>query len=79
VPYPIYPHRFLSNPTLFDPSSPALETAIAVAAQKQIADFFAYGVISNPNQYFTGSFVGLNLFQIPEPLPDGLNFLQIQP
>jgi hypothetical protein len=50
-----------------------------VAAQKQIADFFAYGVISNPNQYFTGSFVGLNLFQIPEPLPDGLNFLQIQP
>ena len=79
VPYPIYPHRFLSNPTLFDPSSPALETAIAVAAQKQIADFFASGVIPNPNQYFTGSFAGLNLFQIPEPLPDGLNFLQIQP
>jgi dienelactone hydrolase len=80
VPYPIYPHRFLSNPTLFDPASPPLETAIGVAAQKQIADFFASGgVITNPNQYFTGSFSGLNLFQIPDPLPEGLNFLQIQP
>jgi hypothetical protein len=79
VPYPIYPHRFLSNPTLFDPSSPPLETAIGVAAQKQIADFFASGAILDPNQYFTGSFVGLRLFQKPKPLPDGLNFLQIQP
>jgi dienelactone hydrolase len=80
VPYPIYPHRFLSNPTLFDPSSPPLETAIGVAAQKQIADFFTFGgFIPNPNQYFTGSFVGLNLFQIPLTLPDQLNFLQIQP
>jgi hypothetical protein len=79
VPYPIYPHRFLSNPTLFNPASPPLETAIGVAAQKQIADFFASGVIPNPNRYFTGSFSGLNLFQIPAPLPDGLNFLQIQP
>jgi hypothetical protein len=79
VPYPIYPHRFLSNPTLFDPASPPLETAIGVAAQKQIADFFASGSILDPNQYFTGSFVGLRLFQKPKPLPDRLNFLQIQP
>ncbi len=79
VPYPIYPHRFLANPTFFLPSSPPLETAIGVAAQRQIANFFASGVISNPNQYLTGPFAGLNLFQIPFPLPDGLNFLQIQP
>jgi Bacterial Ig-like domain len=79
VPYPIYPHRFLSNPTFFETSSPPLETAVGIAAQKQIADFFTYGVIPNPNQYFTGSFAGLTLFQIPLTLPDGLNFLQVQP
>ena len=39
VPYPIYPHRFLSNPTIFNPSSPALQETIALAAQSQIADF----------------------------------------
>jgi hypothetical protein len=80
VPYPIYPHRFLSNPTFFETSSPSLEleTAIGVAAQKQIADFFTYGVIPNPNQYM-GSLAYRNLFQIPLVLPDGLNFLQIQP
>jgi hypothetical protein len=79
VPYPIYPHRFLSNPTLFDPSMPPLETAIAVAAQKQIADFFKWGSIPDPNQYFNGGFVGLKLFEQPNPLPGMLNFLQIQP
>jgi hypothetical protein len=81
VPYPIYPHRFLSNPTLFDPASPPLETAIGVAAQKQIADFFASGgaTIPDPNQYFTGLFAGQILFENPVTLPDGLNFLQIGP
>lgn len=81
VPYPIYPHRFLSNPTFFEASSPPLETVIGVAAQKQIADFYASGgvIIPNPNQYLTGPFAGLNLFEIPITLPDGLNFLQIQP
>jgi hypothetical protein len=81
VPYPIYPHRFLSNPTLFSPLSPNLATAIGVAAQEQIADFFASdgAIIPNPNQYFTGSFAGHTLFQPAATLPDGLNFLQIQP
>ena len=81
VPYPIYPHRFLSNPTLFDPLSPPLATAIGVAAQKQVADFFTSGgtTIPDPNQYFTGSFAGQTLFQNPTTLPDGLNFLQIHP
>jgi hypothetical protein len=81
VPYPIYPHRFLSNPTLFNPLSPNLGTAIGVAAQEQIADFFASdgATIPNPNQYFTGSFAGQTLFQQADTLPDRLNFLQIQP
>ena len=78
-PLPIYPHRFLSNPMLFDPLSPPLETAIGVAAQKQIADFFATGTINDPNQYFIGSFAGRRLFEKPAILPDALNFLQIQP
>jgi hypothetical protein len=79
VPYPIYPHRFLSNPTIFNPASPALETAIAVAAQKQIADFFASGgtMVPNPNSYLTGAYAGQILFQIPPTLPESLNFFQI--
>jgi hypothetical protein len=79
VPFPIYPHRFLSNPLLFDPLAPPLVKAIGVAAQKQIADFFASGTIHDPNQYFMGSFSAQRLFQNPAILPDGLNFLQIQP
>jgi hypothetical protein len=77
VPYPIYPHRFLSNPTIFqDP----VEAQIALAAQNQIADFYKSGgvVITDPNSYLS---LGLPfpLFQIPNPLPDRLNFIQIQP
>jgi len=79
TPFPIYPHRFLSNPTIFDPNSPSLETAIAVAAQRQIADFFTLGTISDPNQYLSAPFAGFTLFHNPPVLPDGLNFLQIQP
>ena len=75
------PHAYLSNPDLFNPLTPAVVKAIGVAAQKQVADFFVSGgaTIPNPNNYFTGRFSGLNLFQIPTTLPDGLNFLQIQP
>jgi hypothetical protein len=79
APFPVYPHRFLSNPMLFDPHSPPLVTAIGVAAQKQIADFFASGTIPDPNQYLSGSFAGYTLFQNPATLPDGLSFLQILP
>jgi hypothetical protein len=76
VPYPIYPHRFLSNPTIFNPSSPALQKALALAAQNQIADFFNSGNIPNPN---AGLPFNPPLFQQPNPLPSGLNFLQIAP
>ena len=67
APFPVYPHRFLSNPMLFDPLSPPLVTAIGVAAQKQIADFFASGTISDPNQYLSGSFAGYTCSRIPPP------------
>lgn len=77
--YPIYPHRFLANPTFFLSSSPPLETAIGIAAQSQIADFFTSGRIPNPNQYLTGQFAGANLFEIPFPLPEMLNFLNWPP
>jgi hypothetical protein len=79
APFPIYPHRFLSNPLLFDPLSPPLVTAIGLAAQKQLADFFTSGTIPDPNQYLSGPFAGYHLFQNPATLPDGLNFLQIPP
>ncbi len=80
--FPIYPHRFLSNPTLF--SGPAIATAVGVAAQSQIADFFTSGgvTIPNPNQY-TGPYSGAPLFQpfslTPANLLNGLNFIQIAP
>ena len=77
VPYPIYPHRFLSNPTLFDSSTPplALATKIGVAAQSQVADFFLSGGkgAPNPNSYLGG----LTLFENPAVLPEALNFFQI--
>jgi hypothetical protein len=76
VPFPIYPHRFLSNPTIFDPASPALQKTIALAAQNQIAEFFTSGAIPNPNAGLT---FNPPLFQQPNPLPDALNFLQIKP
>ena len=67
--YPIYPHRFLSNPTIF---SDPIEGEIAVAAQSQIADFYSTGVIPNPNSYLPSSFP---VFVLANPLPDILNFL----
>ena len=84
-PYYIYPHRFLSNPTLFTSSTPAyaLETNIALAAQQQIADFFTFGgfFVPDPNFYLTGglAFHFPQLFQIPFTLPDMLNFQQTAP
>jgi hypothetical protein len=81
-PFPIYPHRFLSNPTLF--SGPGIATAVGVAAQSQIADFCLSGgaTIPNANQY-TGPYSGAPLFQpfaqVSANLLNGLNFIQIVP
>lgn len=76
VGFPILPHRILSNPTIFDPDLPD-ETSIALAAQQQVADYFASGGRSNPNPnaYLTGAFAGTNLFEVPTTLPESLNFL----
>src|SRR6185312_3360170 len=40
VPFPILPHRTLSNETIFDPGFPA-ETSLALAEQRQVAAYFA--------------------------------------
>jgi dienelactone hydrolase len=74
---PILPHRILANPTIF--SSPA-ETSIALAEQKQVAAFFSSKGDSNPdpNQWVTAPFSpSMHLFQVPQTLPEQLNYLQI--
>ena len=79
VPFPILPHRILSNPTIFD--VPA-ETSLALAEQRQVATYFASGGNSNPdpNQFVTAPFSpSEHLFQVPKILPEQLNFLQIAP
>lgn len=74
LPFPILPHRVLSNQTIFD--YPA-ETSLALAEQQQAAAFFASNGASNPdpNQYLAGEFAGVNLFEILKTLPESLNFL----
>jgi hypothetical protein len=77
--FPILPHRILSNPTIFD--VPA-ETSIALAEQQQVANYFASGGKTNPdqNQFLSPPFsCGQNLFQLPAPPAEQLNFLQITP
>lgn len=80
VPYPIMPHRFLSNPTIFD-ADKAAEHSVAMAAQQQVAAFFFAGGLLNPNPnlFLQGVFAGTTLFEIPAALPERLNFLQRQP
>ncbi|MEO7650220.1 MAG: Ig-like domain-containing protein [Bryobacteraceae bacterium] len=74
--FPILPHRFLSNPTIFLPQL-AAENSLAMAAQKQIAGYFVGGgqTIPDPNPFLTGPFSGMTLFEIPTTLPEQLNFL----
>jgi Bacterial virulence factor lipase N-terminal len=79
VPFPILPHRILSNPTIF--AVPA-ETSIALAEQRQVAKFFSSGgkTIADPNQFVTAPFSpGEHLFEVPVALPEQLNFLQFAP
>jgi hypothetical protein len=74
VGFPILPHRILSNPTILDVPP---ETSVALAAQRQAANYFISGGKSNPdpNPYLTGIFTGCELFEIPDALPEELNFL----
>jgi dienelactone hydrolase len=78
APLPILPHRILANPSLFG-NDPA-ETSIALAEQNQVAAYFLSNGTANPNpnQYVTAPFTpAMQLFQVPQTLPDQLNFLQI--
>jgi hypothetical protein len=76
VPFPILPHRILSNPTIFN--VPA-EQSIALAEQQQIATFFETGLPLDPDLFLKPPFSPFRgLFQFaPTPLPEALNFLQI--
>ena len=79
-PLPILPHRFLSNPTIIDPGL-AAEASLARAAQLQAARFLKDNGRSNPdpNQFLEAPFAGMTRFEIPDKLPERLNFLQLQP
>ena len=70
---PTQPHRFLANPEIF--STPA-QQSIAMAAQRQVAGFFASngGVIPDANPFLDGPFTGIKLFETPSNLPEDLNF-----
>ncbi len=78
--FPILPHRFLSNPTIFDPQL-AAETSLAIAGQRQIANYFASDgqIIPDPNTFLQGPFSGIRLFEMPVTLPEQLNFLLAGP
>ncbi len=73
---PILPHRILANPTILDEAG---ETSIALAEQQQAAAYFQSGGAANPNpnQYLTGEFAGVSLFEIPKTLPTQLNYFQL--
>ncbi len=75
VPYPILPHRFLSNPTIFGVTP---ELSISLAEQQQVAKFFEGWAFPDANRYLTPPFAaGDGLFEWSPPLPETLNFLQI--
>lgn len=81
VPFPILPHRILSNPTIFNSAN---QKAVAMAEQKTVADFFSSGgnTVPNSNEYLNtaGSpYAGRTLFFPTADVPPGLNFIQIRP
>jgi dienelactone hydrolase len=72
-PLPVLPHRYMSNPTIF--GVPA-EYSVSMAVQKQIAGFFS-GLEQDPNSFLIAPFAGKTLFEVPDKLPEDLNFLQL--
>jgi hypothetical protein len=70
------PHPLLSYPTIF--SYPD-QQSIALAEQQQVAAFLASDGKNNPNPnpLLTAPFQGLQLFVIPQTLPEQLNYFQI--
>jgi hypothetical protein len=77
APFPILPHRILSNPTVFTNAS---ETPLALAEQQQAAAYFESNgqLIVDPDQFLNGtSYANQELFTDPPALPEAQNFLQI--
>ncbi len=77
IPFPILPHRVLSNPTIFSYPS---ETSVALAEQQQVAGYFASNGASVPNAnlFLTAPFSATQgIFELSPVLPEALNFLQI--
>jgi len=73
-PFPLLPHRYLSNPTIF--SEPG-EMSVAMAAQQQVATWFSQSD-PDPNQLLAPPFTpAMNLFELSPTLPETLNFIQI--
>lgn len=73
-PFPILPHRILSNPTV---GTIADETLFSLAEQQQVAGFFASGGTQSPDP---NSFLdspknrSAGFFEQPKVLPELLNF-----
>ncbi len=82
-PFPILPHRILSNPTIFDATFPnQLQTPIALAEQSTVVEFFNSGgnVIPDSNSFLNAApnpYFGRDLFEKSANLPPRLNFVQI--
>lgn len=84
-PFPILPHRILSNPTIFGTDfGSQLENAIALAEQNTVVDFLKTGAVNDSDVYLnvTGNpYLGRDIFEKTAVLPARLSFspLQIQP
>ena len=78
VGFPILPHRVLSNPTIFEYPD---ETSLSLAEQQQAATYFLLDgkIVPPANLFLWGRFFGYDLFQQPAPLPNQLNYFQLQP
>ncbi len=79
--FPSLPHAILSNPDIFNPAIPA-QTSLALAEQQQTAGYFALGgyFIPDPNLFLIGGPFGwTRVFEIPQTLPESLNYLQFKP
>ena len=82
-PFPILPHRILSNPTILSTSFPdVLETPLALAEQLTAVEYFNNGgsAVPDSNVYLNlqpNPYFGRDLFEKSANLPPGLNFVQI--
>lgn len=77
APLPILPHRILANPTIFDYPD---ELTLALAEQKQTAQFFRSGGAANPNpNQFVAHTKFAGMFANGQNLPTQLNYFELGP